>query len=130
DGEFRVASAGIENGKLAVHAATETDREGVRKWARRMGLSIAGESGDALTYDLSSTHRSEVRKRAMAQVLEVLRRRITDPIEGIPDSVVTGQGEGRILVQIPGGQIDRNDARRRLEVTGHLEFKIVQDAAQ
>ena len=36
-----------------------------------------------------------------------LRRRIDDPQTGIPDSVVTRQGADRVLVQIPGGQIDR-----------------------
>ena len=64
------------------------------------------------------------------QVLEVLRRRIEDPIEGIPDSVVTRQGDDRILVQIPGGQLDRTRARDMLKVTGFLEFKIVRDTAQ
>ena len=43
--------------------------------------------------------------------------------------MVTGQGEGRVLVQIPGGQIDRTLARKLLAVTGHLEFKIVKDSA-
>jgi preprotein translocase subunit SecD len=64
------------------------------------------------------------------QVLEVLRRRIEDPIQGIPDSVVTRQGEDRILVQIPGGQIDRSRAREMLKVTGFLEFKMVHEMAQ
>ena len=65
----------------------------------------------------------------MEQVLEVLRRRIADPVKGIPDSVVTRQGEDRVLVQIPGGQIDRSRARELLRVTGFLEFKIVHDSA-
>ena len=65
----------------------------------------------------------------MDQVLEVLRRRIADPVRGIPDSVVTRQGEDRVLVQIPGGQIDRSRARELLAVTGHLQFKIVKAQA-
>jgi len=71
-----------------------------------------------------------VQQRGMSQVLEVLRRRIADPVRGIPDSVVTRQGQDRILVQIPGGQIDRSRARELLRVTGFLEFKIVKDADQ
>jgi preprotein translocase subunit SecD len=130
DGDFHVQSSAVENGKLVVHTATEADAEGVRKWARRAGLSLASDQGGALGYGLSNAARSQVRKRGMAQVLEVLRRRITDPVHGIPDSVVTGQGEGRVLVQIPGGQIDRTRARNLLAVTGHLEFKIVKDHAQ
>jgi preprotein translocase subunit SecD len=129
-GEFHVSSSALENGKLVVRPASEADREGVLGWAKRAGLSLASEEGGALAYELSSAGRAAVRKRGMAQVLEVLRRRIADPVRGIPDSVVTGQGEGRVLVQIPGGQIDRTRARNLLAVTGHLEFKIVKDQAQ
>src|SRR6185295_13805080 len=103
DGEFKVDSAAVENGKLVVRTPSETDRDGVRSWARKAGLSLAGDEGNSLTFQLSNTARAAVRKRGMAQVLEVLRRRITDPVQGIQDSVVTGQGEGRVLVQIPGG---------------------------
>jgi preprotein translocase subunit SecD len=71
-----------------------------------------------------------VRERGMDQVLEVLRRRIDDPVRGIPDSVVTRQGADRVLVQIPGGQIERGRARDLLKVTGFLEFKIARDVAQ
>jgi preprotein translocase subunit SecD len=130
DGEFHVESSAIENGKLVARTASESDQDGVREWASRAGLSLARDEAGALTFELSSAARETVRKRGMSQVLEVLRRRIDDPVHGIPDSVVTGQGEGRVLVQIPGGQIDRTRARNLLAVTGHLEFKIVQDQAQ
>ena len=65
----------------------------------------------------------------MDQVLEVLRRRIEDPVKGMQDSVVTRQGDDRVLVQIPGGSVDRERARELLRVTGFLEFKIVRDSA-
>ena len=87
-----------------------------------------GGSDGALEFTLSERWQQEVRERGMMQVLEVLRRRIDDPIEGIPDSVVTRQGEDRILVQIPGGGVDRTRAREMLKVTGFLEFKIVRDS--
>ncbi|MGE4607940.1 MAG: protein translocase subunit SecD, partial [Myxococcota bacterium] len=82
-----------------------------------------------LVFRLSDQRAQEVRERGMSQVLEVLRRRIEDPLKGIPDSVVTRQGVDRVLVQIPGGSIDRTRARDMLKVTGFLEFKIVQDSA-
>ncbi|TMA34801.1 MAG: protein translocase subunit SecD [Deltaproteobacteria bacterium] len=128
-GDFHVSSSALENGKLVVRPASDGDRDGVRSWAKRAGLTSVSDDGGALSYELSNAARSAVRKRGMAQVLEVLRRRIADPVRGIPDSVVTGQGEGRVLVQIPGGQIDRTRARNLLAVTGHLEFKIVKDQA-
>ena len=43
----------------------------------------------------------------MRQVLEVLRRRIDDPATGVPESVVTRQGDNRVLIQIPGGESER-----------------------
>ncbi len=129
DGGFSVESAAVEGGRLVVRAPGEANGVAVRKWAERTGLALASEADDPLAFEMSSDARKAVRDRGMAQVLEVLRRRIADPIRGIPDSVVTGQGEGRVLVQIPGGQIDRTRARNLLAVTGHLEFKIVSDQA-
>jgi len=82
-----------------------------------------------LTFELSEVRRQQVREQGMSQVLEVLRRRIGDPMKGIPDSVVTRQGDDRVLVQIPGGSVDRARAREMLRVTGFLEFKIVRDSA-
>ena len=128
--KFKVESAALENGKLVVRAPSEADREAVQKWAGQNHLSQVSAEGDALVYELSGRAREDVRKQGMSQVLEVLRRRIDDPVRGIPDSVVTGQGQGRVLVQIPGGQIDRSAARKLLAVTGLLEFKLVKDAAQ
>ena len=84
---------------------------------------------DTLQYGLTDDWTQEIRERTMLQVLEVLRRRINDPVRGIPDSVVTRQGSDRVLVQIPGGQIDRGRARELLKSTGFLEFKIVRDRA-
>ena len=77
---------------------------------------------------LTESWTQDVRERTMSQVLEVLRRRIDDPQRGIPDSVVTRQGDDRVLVQIPGEEIDRERARTLLKSTGFLEFKIVVDA--
>jgi preprotein translocase subunit SecD len=103
----------------------------VRDWAERTNsLKKLSDDGALLAYTLTGDVRESVRRRGMSQVLEVLRRRIADPVRGIPDSVVTRQGEDRILVQIPGGQIDRSRARELLRVTGFLEFKIVADSDQ
>jgi preprotein translocase subunit SecD len=39
------------------------------------------------------------RERVMSQVLEVLQRRVADPIQGIRGPVVTRRGTNRILVR-------------------------------
>jgi len=92
-------------------------------------LQVTSESNDTIELALQDDWIQEIRNRTMEQVLEVLRRRINDPQKGIPESVVTRQGDDRVLVQIPGGDVDRDDARKILEATGFLEFKIVKDAA-
>jgi preprotein translocase subunit SecD len=123
--------ASVKEGLLVITGASKTDEETIRTWAGDSGILNAGrDEPGRMEFALTGDWRQEVRARGMGQVLEVLRRRIGDPIRGIPDSVVTQQGVDRVLVQIPGGQIDRSRARELLRVTGFLEFKIVQDEAQ
>jgi preprotein translocase subunit SecD len=127
----KLAGGEVAEGRLHVQAEPGAETEKVRAWVSERDVLVAAPGAeDALVYTLSQTWQNEVRERGMAQVLEVLRRRIEDPIQGIPDSVVTRQGADRILVQIPGGQIDRTRARELLKVTGFLEFKIVRESAQ
>ncbi len=124
------AKAVVEEGQLEVRAGAD-QRARVRELAqetdvlRELDASTAGSS----VYGLSDDWRGEVRERAMQQVLEVLRNRVSDPATGIAESVITRQGTDRVLVQIPGGEVDREKARSILDVTGRLEFKIVQDQA-
>ena len=116
----------IEPKQLLVKPATASDRDAARELLEEDDRVAVSDVGD---YDLSVTLTGdwiqEVRERAMLQALEVLRRRIDDPIAGIPESVVTRQGDDRILVQIPGMSRVPDIFRQ----TGHLEFKIVQDYA-
>jgi preprotein translocase subunit SecD len=115
-----------EAARLVVKPATAKDREAVERVLDEYDTLNVADSGD---YDLLVTLTAdwvrEVRERAMLQSLEVLRRRIDDPETGIPESVVTRQGDDRILVQIPGMSRVPDIFRQ----TGHLEFKIVQDFA-
>ena len=120
----------VDAGALRVSSASPADLTRIRDAASDTGVLREVEaSGDGVVYALTDSWTQEIRERTMLQVLEVLRRRINDPIRGIPDSVVTRQGTDRVLVQIPGGQIDRGRARDLLKSTGFLEFKIVQDRA-
>lgn len=85
----------------------------------------AGASDSELVVSLTPEAAHKTRQRAVAQALEVLRRRVDDPQTGIPESVVTKQGEDRILVQIPGVSRVPDIFRQ----TGFLEFKIVKAQA-
>jgi preprotein translocase subunit SecD len=130
DDEFAVGDVDAENQQLRVEVFSEANAAAVREWS--VQTSVLGEvaGGDnELVFQLTDDWTQEVGGRAMAQVLEVLRRRIDDPVRGIPDSVVTRQGQDRVLIQIPGGQIDRTRARQIIKVTGFLEFKLIKNAA-
>jgi preprotein translocase subunit SecD len=130
DDEVVPASALVIDGRLVMEASSEEDFEKIRSTASDTGVLAAEPEGElSIAYGLTDDWSQEIRVRTMLQVLEVLRRRIDDPERGIPDSVVTRQGTDRVLVQIPGGQIDRGRARDLLKSTGFLEFKIVLDSA-
>jgi len=131
DAELRGVELEVVEDRLVARAPTDEARQEVEQLARDTGLLRRADAPaeDAVAFRLTDAWAAEVRERAMSQVLEVLRSRITDPAKGIAESVVTRQGSDRVLVQIPGGEVDRQAARELLEVTGRLEFKIVQDVA-
>ena len=121
----------VRDSQVVAKLGDPADREALEQLADRTGVldSVSAEPG-TLAWELSTKRKKEIQELTMSQVLEVLRRRIDDPVRGIPDSVITRQGEDRVLVQIPGGQIDRGRARALLKSTGFLEFKIVIDEAR
>jgi preprotein translocase subunit SecD len=124
----RIPSMEVTEATLVIQATSPEERAAVESAADDSGVLRSPDvEGNTLRYQLTSDWEAEIRERTMLQVLEVLRRRIDDPVHGIPDSVVTRQGADRVLVQIPGGQIDRARARALLKSTGFLEFKIVRD---
>ncbi len=125
-----VGAIDVVDQQLQVETFTNEARNAVRAWFGDTDqLAEVGTDPELLTFELSELRQQQVREQGMSQVLEVLRRRINDPMKGIPDSVVTRQGDDRVLVQIPGGAVDRARAREMLRVTGFLEFKIVLDTA-
>jgi preprotein translocase subunit SecD len=116
----------VEPGRLLVKPATSDQRKAVEKVLDEYNTVEVDDAGDHdVAVTLTARWEKEVRDRAMLQSLEVLRRRIDDPLTGIPESVVTRQGTDRILVQIPGMSRVPDIFRQ----TGHLEFKVVQDFA-
>ena len=129
-GDLSTVDLVVEDSRLRATSADSDDLSRVRSVASETGvLQEESATDDTVIYALTTDWTQEIRERTMMQVLEVLRRRINDPVRGIPDSIVTRQGDDRVLVQIPGGQIDRGRARQLLKSTGFLEFKIVKDRA-
>jgi preprotein translocase subunit SecD len=130
DKNVELKSFQVQGQKLVAELKSPDDAAALEDSVSDYGvLRSLDHSGDRYEYALNDRWLKEIRERTMLQVLEVLRRRIDDPVRGIPDSVVTRQGDASVLVQIPGGQIDRERARALLKSTGFLEFKLVKDVA-
>jgi preprotein translocase subunit SecD len=117
--------------RLRVEAVTSQARSALEPVLEDYSaLQQASEQDGVREFELISLRIDDLYELTMRQVLEVLRRRIDDPVTGIPESVVTRQGDDRVLVQIPGGLVDRDRAIRLLQSTAFLEFKIVLDSDQ
>ena len=65
---------------------------------------------------------NDVRKTAIKQNLTTLRNRVNE--FGVAEPVIQQQGEGRIVVQLPGVE-DTAEAKKILGATATLEFRLV-----
>jgi preprotein translocase subunit SecD len=125
--EVATKSLAVKGDALEVELADPAQAPAIRELVGGdFDVLRAEEIGEgAFRMRLSDVWVKEVRRRAMDQTLEVIRRRVDDPATGIQESVVTRQGDSRILVQIPGVEVVPDIFKQ----TGFLEFKIVMDAA-
>ncbi|NQU12460.1 protein translocase subunit SecD [bacterium] len=89
----------------------------------QLGLDLEGGTSFRLKMDLSQID-STGRGQAMKQAIEIIRKRIDR--FGVAEPIIQSEGDDRILVQIPGlEQKFREQARRILERTAYLEFRLV-----
>ncbi|MEE2663316.1 MAG: protein translocase subunit SecD [Myxococcota bacterium] len=131
DDEIFGVEVTAEGSRLRIDAVTPQAQEGLDRVLRDYSaLQQVGSEDGSREFELVSGRIDELYELTMKQVLEVLRRRIDDPVTGIPESVVARQGSDRVLVQIPGGLLDRDRAIMLLQSTAFLEFKIVEDSAE
>ena len=95
----------------------------VLQYGIKLGLDLKGGTSFLLKMDVSAID-SAGRGTAVQQAIEILRKRI-DTL-GVSEPVLQRVGDDRILVQLPGlKEADREEARRRIEKTAFLEFRLV-----
>jgi SecD/SecF fusion protein len=95
----------------------------VYQYGIKLGLDLKGGTSFLLKMDVSSID-SAGRGTAVQQAIEILRKRIDE--FHVAEPVLQRVGEDRILVQLPGlKEDDRLEARRRIEKTAFLEFRLV-----
>ncbi|HUK83124.1 MAG TPA: protein translocase subunit SecD [Verrucomicrobiae bacterium] len=89
----------------------------------KLGLDLKGGTSFLLRMDTSKIDASG-RNQALQQAIEILRKRLDE--FHVAEPVLQAVGSDRILVQLPGlKEEDRQEARRRIEQTAYLEFRLV-----
>ena len=86
-----------------------------------------GQDGPDLILELDGAYLTGVIDRATQQALDVIELRVNDI--GLNEPLIAREGLGRILVQLPGGQISPESARELISSTTFLQFKLVLDFA-
>jgi preprotein translocase subunit SecD len=92
-----------------------------------LGEVETSEAGGKLEVRATPARAEAAVRRAVEQSIEVLRRRIDDL--GVREPLIAPHGDDRILVQMPGADIDPEQAAQALRKATFLEFKEVLDAA-
>lgn len=124
---------------LSVHigepAKIETARTLLRSLASPIGASITGitssdydvriDADGNATMTMTDAGREQIRANAMAQSVEILRKRL-DP-DGTKELTIQPQGSNRIIVQVPGEQ-NPQEIIRRGSTAAKLTFHMVDES--
>jgi protein-export membrane protein SecD len=124
---------------LSVHigepAKIEAARTLLRSLASPIGASITGitssdydvriDADGNATMTMTDAGREQIRANAMAQSVEILRKRL-DP-DGTKELTIQPQGSNRIIVQVPGEQ-NPQEIIRRGSTAAKLTFHMVDES--
>lgn len=128
--KLRYKTVSLADGGVILVAFADTDtRQKAEDLIRRNFpdlLSVKVERGgeQLLELRLAEPAVKELKKFALQQNLTTLRNRVNEL--GVAEPVIQQQGEGRIVVQLPGVQ-DTARAKEILGATATLEFRLADD---
>jgi len=114
-----------DDGKIELRGVSRADLQKVIDEVFT-GLDFV-QTGEVAVLALDEEWTGYIRERGVQQSLQVLRKRIDGT--GVREPVIAPQGEGRILVELPG-KIDPKTARQIISKTTFLQFFEVLDAAK
>ena len=95
----------------------------------KLGLDLQGGSSflvemDTSKLDTNKVSRTEGKDMALANAVEVLRKRV-DKL-GVAEPLIQPAGKDRILIQLPGlSESEKESAKRQIEKAAFLEFRMV-----
>lgn len=94
----------------------------IRRSDRRLVITT-GADGVTLDVTMDSSYIKEVQDQTIAQVIEVVRRRIDEL--GTTEPMIARQGTSRVIIQAPGA--NASELRRLVGRTAKLGFYLVSD---
>ena len=107
---------------FSVTDATQTDAL-IKAMRRELGLGVdIAKDNDHITVTLTQTELVAMRKQAIQQSIEIIRRRIDET--GTKEPVIQQQGDDRIIVQLPGMK-DPQHMKDLLGKTARMTFHLV-----
>ncbi len=121
----RVSIKTIEQGAqivLAQAADAQKFKSELRKNDTRLLIDTA-QDGVTITVTMDDTYIKEVQDQTIAQVIEVVRRRVDEM--GTTEPVIQRQGDKRVVIQVPGASSE--DVRRIVGKTAKLGFHLLGD---
>ena len=90
----------------------------------KLGLDLRGGTSFLVSMETNRFGATTDKDRALAQAVEVLRKRV-DKL-GVSEPLIQPSGENRIMISLPGLTDQENEsARRQIEKAAFLEFRIV-----
>ncbi len=90
----------------------------------KLGLDLQGGTSFLVGMDTSKLSTNTDRGTALANAVEVLRKRVDNL--GVAEPLLQPAGEDRILIQLPGlSQSDMESAKTIIEKAAYLEFRMV-----
>ena len=95
----------------------------------KLGLDLQGGSSFLVGLDTSKLSTNSDRSVAIANAVEVLRKRV-DSL-GVAEPLLQRQANSRILIQLPGlSEADRESAKKLIETAAYLEFRMVHEDSE
>jgi SecD/SecF fusion protein len=90
----------------------------------RLGIDLKGGTSFLLRMDTNKLEKATDVNSALAQAVEVLRKRVDK--FGVAEPVIQPEGNDRVLVQLPGlSEADKEVALKTLQQAAFLEFRLV-----
>jgi preprotein translocase subunit SecD len=125
--KVRYQSVGTESGNIVVKFLDTEGRDRanglIREEMRNLQLTAEGEGATAtLSAAIPAADLKQIQTFAVEQNITTLRNRVN--ALGVAEPIIQRQGEGRIVVQLPGAQ-DPGRLKEILGATATLEYRLV-----